>query len=285
MSMTRATFLLLLLTTRAGASLTDQINQHAVTVLSAVSHPYLAPGVADRAQYVLQLELYDSEPNEIYDEDEWFDDNGLPYPEPPVKLDETTIPLQTKYGHLYVLRKTEKWAVAVYRIACLIDRISQSCDAEFMYTLVILENTVPVKVHAVYNLSYFYPTILELCWLEASGDYVYFNAAYNDFAELTEGNTGYLYCLDISTGTIVWATRNLVSSYYGFTVYGDYILTGYGFTNEDDFLYVIDRFTGEIVQTIPIKTAHEYILVKGAFCFVRTYNTNYIYKIIQKTQD
>jgi len=276
---------ILLFATLSDTALTQHINEHPVTQIPEVTHPYTAANIRENAQCALQLELYDSEPNEIYDEDEWFDDYDLPYPEPPVNPDGITVPLQTKYGHLYFLRRAEMWTVAVYRIACLIDSIAQSCNTEFMYTLVVLENTAPVKVHAVYNLSYFYPIILELCWLEASGDYVYFNAAYNDFAELSRGNTGYLYCLDINTGTIVWATRNLVSSYYGFTVYDDYILTGYGFTNEDDFLYVIDRFTGKIVQTIPIKTAHEYILVKGAFCFVRTYNTNYIFRTTHVTQN
>ena len=273
---------LVLFTITAGAGLTNQINKHAVTTLSAVGHPYLAPGVADRADYVLRLELYDSEPNEIYDEDEWFDDHSLPFPEPAVKPNETRAPLQTKYGQLCFLRNTAKWIVAVYETKYSRARSVGMHDTAYTYTLVALEKSdTGTTVSAVYDMSELFPNIHKLCWLNVTADYVYFNAAYNDFAELTNDSTGYLYCLDISNSTIVWATKNLVSSYYGFTICDDYILTGYGFTNEDDFLYVVDRYTGEIVQTIPIKTAHEHIIVRGRFCFVRTYNTNYIFSIVK----
>jgi hypothetical protein len=276
----------LLFTTLTGADLAQQINEHPVIQILEVTHPYGAVNVNKKVEYVLQLELYDSEPNEIYDEDEWFDDYGLPYPQPPVKPYETEVPLETKYGHLCFLRSTDEWIVAVYESKHTLTQPVGMHDTASTYTLVALEKAgARTTVFAVHDMSALFPSILRLCGLEVRADYVYFNAAYNDFAELTNDSTGYLYCLDISNSTMVWATKNLVSSYYGFMLYDDYILTGYGFTNEDDFLYVIDRFTGEIVQSIPITTAHEHIVVKGSFCFVRTYNTNYIFSVTQKRQN
>ncbi len=285
MSIITQTALLLAVQTSvvAGTNLAVRINEHPVTHIQGLEHPYAVANIRKEAAYMLRLELYDSEPNEIYDEDEWFDDYGLPYREPPVSADETPIPRQTKYGHLCFLRNTEKLCLSVYETKYELNQPVGIHDTAYLYTFVALKKTHDkIIVTAVYDMSELFPSILELCWLEVIGDYVYFNAAYNDFAELTENKTGYLYCFDINTGTIIWTTKNLVSSSYGFTVYEDYIITGYGFTNEDDFLYVIDRFTGEIVQTIPIKTAHEHIIAKGSFFFVRTYNTNYIFRIVKR---
>jgi len=275
---------ILLFATLSDTGLIQQINEHLVTYIREVAHPYTVHSTTQRTEHILQLELYDSEPNEIYDEDEWFDDYALPYPAQPVTLNEIKVPVQTQYGNLCFLRNTEKWTVAVYETKYKLNQPVGIHDTAYTYALIALKKTpAGTTVSAVFDVSELFPSILAMCWLEVNEDYVYFNVAYNDFAELTEYKTGYLYCLDITDRTIVWTTKNLVSSYYGFTVYEDYILTGYGFTNEDDFLYVIDRFTGAIVQTIPLKTAHEYIVVKGSLCFVRTYNTNYIFRIIQRS--
>jgi hypothetical protein len=71
----------------------------------------------------------------------------------------------------------------------------------------------------------------------------------------------------------------LVSNAYNFEVYGNYLITGYGFTAEPDFLFLLRRDTGEAVARIPVKTGPEYILRKDNRLYVRTYDTDYVIRI------
>jgi len=56
------------------------------------------------------------------------------------------------------------------------------------------------------------------------------------------------------------------------------IIAGYGFTAESHFLYVVNQKDGRIVQTLSLKKSPEYILKKGDSIFVRTYDTDYVFK-------
>ena len=62
--------------------------------------------------------------------------------------------------------------------------------------------------------------------------------------------------------------------------YEDYIICGYGFTNEDDFVYVLDRNTGKKVGTYKVKTGPDYFYINGNKLYVRTYNTDYVYELV-----
>ena len=57
------------------------------------------------------------------------------------------------------------------------------------------------------------------------------------------------------------------------------IICGYGFTNEPDYLYLINKNTGDLLQQIKLNTAPEYIIRKQDQLYVRTYDTDYIFEI------
>ena len=57
------------------------------------------------------------------------------------------------------------------------------------------------------------------------------------------------------------------------------LVCGYGFTGEPDFIYVLDRFSGDLIQTIKLKTAANWLIEKGDRLHVRCYNTDEIYQI------
>jgi hypothetical protein len=189
----------------------------------------------------------------------------------------TDIPHSTIYGELKFLRMYNKKYYAIYETVYQLTEVRDIYNEGHKYVLVVLSEIDDTVI--AFNLDRLFPDILEMCWFDAVDDAVYFNATYNGYAEIREEKTGYLYCLDITDSIIVWATRNLVSSYRGFMLYKDHIITGYGFTAEPDFLFVVDRFNGSMTQTIPIKTAHEHIAIKNNRCYVRTYNMNYVYTI------
>lgn len=99
-------------------------------------------------------------------------------------------------------------------------------------------------------------THLEVQDVQYSGGLVYFNEACQTYARDAKGQCSSLVALDLANGKIVWRTKPLVSN-SRFMLAGDLILTGYGFTAEPDFLYLVDRTTGRVLDRMKVKTAPE----------------------------
>ena len=59
------------------------------------------------------------------------------------------------------------------------------------------------------------------------------------------GQNGYITALDPRTGKLKWRSAPLTCNTSNFLLDGDAIIAGYGFTEEPDFLYVLDRKTGK----------------------------------------
>jgi hypothetical protein len=78
---------------------------------------------------------------------------------------------------------------------------------------------------------------------------------------------------------VLWRSQPLVSNSWNFEVIGDLIVSGYGFTAQHDFLYLLNKRTGEVVQRLKIKSAAEYIISKGDKIHVRAYDTDLMLKI------
>jgi len=250
------------------------INTTTPIVINEVTHPYTHEELPAHPTNGLVLELYHEEANQIVDEEDWFDRFGFYYPQP-IDMSVSDIPRSTMYGELKFLRMHNKRYYAIYETVYQLTEAKDIYDEGHNYTLIVLPKTSDTAI--AFDLDRLFPDILEMCWFDAVDDVVYFNATYNGYADIREEKTGYLYSLDITDGIVIWATKNLISSYRGFTLYRNHIITGYGFTAEPDFLYVVNRFNGSTAQTIPIKTAHEYIAIKNNRCYVRTYNMNYVY--------
>lgn len=163
-------------------------------------------------------------------------------------------------------------------------------DEVFRYYVVIYDQGNKEKT--IYDLDAFHPGILEMNNSEVVGSVLYFDMNYNGYADIAKNKTGYLAALDLTNGEILWTSKNLTSSYCGFVVYGEYIVSGYGFTAEPDFLYVLNRHNGKVLQTVKLKTAHEAMLVRTSKSggndelHVRTYDTNYVFEIsISKSEE
>jgi hypothetical protein len=79
----------------------------------------------------------------------------------------------------------------------------------------------------------------------------------------------------------LWRSQPLVCNANNFVIINDVIICGYGFTAEPDFLYLIDKTTGEILQQIKVKTAPEYLIQKDNKLYVRTYDRDYLFEVRQ----
>jgi hypothetical protein len=94
-----------------------------------------------------------------------------------------------------------------------------------------------------------------------------------------EGNqTGYITAIDMLTDEIIW-TSNPLTNNSCFAVVGNSIISGYGFTEEPDYLFVLDKYSGQRIQKISLKKSAEYIIIKERHVYVRTYSYDYIFEM------
>jgi len=66
-----------------------------------------------------------------------------------------------------------------------------------------------------------------------------------------------------------------------FVVAGNLIVSGYGFTAEDDFLYLLDRRTGNVLDRVRVPSAPEVIKLRGDRLHVRTYDRQVVARIVR----
>ncbi len=99
------------------------------------------------------------------------------------------------------------------------------------------------------------------------------HASYASYAP----NTGYILAIDMQDGTLLWKSRRQVSNANNFVLRGDYIICGYGFTSEPDFIYILDKESGKVLEQIDLPNAPYHFLTDGDELTVLTYNSVYRY--------
>lgn len=109
-------------------------------------------------------------------------------------------------------------------------------------------------------------------------NYLYLNIDSCTYAETCPDNA-FMMCIDINTGETVWVSDTLVSNSYNFVRWGDNIITGYGFTAEDDFIYILNRYTGEVTEKIKLKKSPDYFAFVDGDLWVRTYSYDYVFSL------
>ena len=104
---------------------------------------------------------------------------------------------------------------------------------------------------------------------------------YNGYAK-DEPDSGYMAAIDIQTGDVLWKSEPLTSNARNFIINGDTIICGYGFTAEDDYIYLLDKNTGERTDALKISKAPDEFAVEDGILYVWTYDTAYEYEIMQE---
>ena len=94
-----------------------------------------------------------------------------------------------------------------------------------------------------------------------------------------EPDNAYIVAIDMNTNGVIFRTQPLVANGFNFLVVDDTIICGYGFTDEPDFIYLLDRYDGSVKEKIPVKSApYQFELVDDTL-YVATYNTEYEFKV------
>ena len=249
-------------------------------VVDAPGFPYRAKDVVSCKGNAVRLKRVSKKKNQITDDHVWNADNDLVRPAGALDAGHDQVPQETRWGRISFYRDNGAGlTVGIYvkvgqRLGAKDERgFSSIYDKEFDYTVVVFDaERVP---GTVYPLTAFHPGILEMGHATLVGDILYFDANYNGYASIAKEKTGYLVALDLADGRVLWTTKNLTASWRGFIVHGDVIVAGYGFTAEPDFLYLIDRHCGKVLQKIHLKTAHEDRL------YVRTYDHDYVFDFVE----
>lgn len=97
---------------------------------------------------------------------------------------------------------------------------------------------------------------LEIQDIRYADGVLYYNEACQSYSKTVKGKCSFLVAVDPVEGKELWRTKKLVSN-GEFLVVGDYIVSGYGFTDEKDFIYVVSRADGSIKQKLPLKKSPE----------------------------
>ena len=120
----------------------------------------------------------------------------------------------------------------------------------------------------------------QVTWAQQAGGVLYVETTHLGYASTSKGRNAYLTAVDIATGRILWRTPGLVANAGTFVVTGNLIVSGYGFTAEPDYLYLINRHTGRIRDRLAVPSGPERIVLEDGRLEVRTYDHELVVKLV-----
>jgi len=91
-----------------------------------------------------------------------------------------------------------------------------------------------------------------------------------------QSNTCFMFAYDLENDKLLWRSADQTYNSMNFVVKGNVILCGYGFTAEPDYLYQINRNTGEVIDRLSLKKAPDLIIEQDGKLYVHTYSYNYV---------
>lgn len=120
----------------------------------------------------------------------------------------------------------------------------------------------------------------EITHVQSVDNILYVSISHHTYAESAPHNA-YIIAIDMNDMSVVWQSQPLVANASNFVIYGDTIFTGYGFTKEDDYIYALNRYNGEVCDKYKVKSGPDYlaILEEDGLLAVRCYDTDYLFNI------
>lgn len=241
-----------------------------------------------QSQAPIDLKLISSSANEITDTKLWFVENQLSLP-----TYEVPNPFQQEFGNVPEAIPTK------YKNNILIKAIKSERtnlvfliygmdfnDGRYLFAF----NTKTNEIEYGYDFSNYIEApeydradrefiAQNIIWVRQIGKILYISHGHNTYAKSSFGMNAYITAIDTETNQIIWRSQPLVANSNNFIIKDNVIISGYGFTAEPDYIYLLSLNTGEVLQQIPVKSAPEYLILKDNKLYVRTYNTDYVYQI------
>lgn len=249
---------------------------------------YKSDDAVSKKNHPIKLKMKSSKANKITDDEKWFSKNNISMKtyEKPGSLSNLSgsLPdgIDTVWKDLII---TNAFYDSSY-IYC-----TYGADYSEGYILNIYDAKTLKMVYSLDFSKYRYsPKYLKadynyiqqkINWSEIKDNILYISHSHNTYAKSSNNMNAYVTAIDLTDMSILWRTKALVSNSYNFLIIDGVIFCGYGFTNEPDFLYQIDRNTGRTLSKTRLKSAASYIIKKGNALYIRTYNNDYIYEIVK----
>ena len=122
-------------------------------------------------------------------------------------------------------------------------------------------------------------TDINILYAEAEDGVLYVELGHRTYAS-AQPHTGYIVAVDLETGKVLWRSKDQVASAYDILILDDTIICGYGFTDEKDYIYILDRNTGDVLDSYPVDSAPDYLMQHGDTLYCITYGSAYTFKIL-----
>lgn len=219
---------------------------------------YLTEAIALSEDRSLSLELLTEEANEITDTEEWFIQNDLP------AFNSFSMEDDTYRYEILGDNYASGYLLSIYRKedGLFLKRLDFS---DYRYTDNIKEGDMDFVEQRVW-------------WAQSVDDVLYVAVAHNTYTESCP-HTGYMVAIDLNDEHVIWKSQPCMTNGRTFEMIDDTIVCGYGFTAEPDNLNLVSRLDGSLLEQIPVKSMADYIIRKDDILYVRTYNTNYMFRI------
>lgn len=123
-------------------------------------------------------------------------------------------------------------------------------------------------------------TFQALRWAEIAGNILYVSNAHQTFSSASGGRNGYITAIDLGTLEVRWRSPSLVSNSANFLLLDDVIISGYGFTGEDDSVHVLSRETGDLLLSVPVPSSPEYLYLNDDTLHVRCFDSDLVFRLV-----
>ncbi|SFR75976.1 hypothetical protein [Anaeromicropila populeti] len=249
---------------------------------------YLSGKAVTKKTSALNLKVKSSKANNITDDEEWFTKNKLtmntyevpnPYAD---TLGNVPDGIDTYWNDLMITAAfyDSSYIYCTYGSNFIEGYVLNVYDAktlEIMYSLDFSEyRYAPDYIKGDYDYVQ-----QKINWAAIKNNILYVSHSHSTYAKSSMNKNAYITAIDLSDRSILWRTKALVCNSYNFVIVNNVILCGYGFTAEPDYLYQLNISNGKVLKKTKVKSAISYIVKKGSAVYVRTYNTDYKFKIVK----
>ncbi|MGQ0573944.1 MAG: protein kinase domain-containing protein [Pseudonocardia sp.] len=233
------------------------------------------------------LTVVSSAPNEITDTDAWFRDNQLAVPRTAADQASADVPRSYRGNRLAEVIEQPEATFLLYGRPPAAG--AQGDPAPVPTVLVALDPATRQPSYALDLTAYARaPRALagdeefvdqQVRWARQVGDVLYVSHGHYTYARSSYGANAYVTAIRVPDGRVLWHSAPLVSNALTFEVAGEHLVTGYGFTEEDDHLYALDRATGAVERSVALASGPEYLVRRGDLLHVRCYSTDYVFAL------
>ena len=112
----------------------------------------------------------------------------------------------------------------------------------------------------------------EVVWARQLGRLLIVQTSHLGYAKDSGNRNAYLTAIDLDTDKVRWRSPSLVANARNFVVVKGMIVSAYGFTAEQDWLYLTDAKSGRIRDRLALPSMAERISAKGKRIVVQCYD-------------